>query len=275
VATERSGKRKGKGANPAGLGGDVCCNHDCVECCASADCPEHEVCNDQHQCVTGCGTGPACTGGLTCCGDGDAAQCVDTGSDNNNCGTCGHICPENTACGNGTCNPTCAASGASCASLNCCAPLVCGTGNICRPCTPDGEECSLAECCSADFTCKKSGKHHKHICVKAGGGGGGGDGGNGNDCAHVGDKPLPGHPCCPRLHEEKGRCVINRWDHCDQSNHGQASWCEHGTTCEGGRISPHHQEVCVPKGYRRWLDREDAGGQRATTGTAPQDSDPD
>jgi hypothetical protein len=159
-------------------------------------------------------------------------------------------------------------AGGDCAQGNCCTPLVCGgeNGHTCVACTPNGGECSLAECCSPDYTCYPSGGTNK--CVKAGGGGGGG-GGNGQDCFHVGGKPIPGKPCCPRLHVEKGVCVINRWDHCDQSNKGQRSWCEHGTTCEGGRISPHHQEVCVPKGYRRRQRRRHRQGITSTAVTTP------
>ncbi|MGI9255041.1 MAG: hypothetical protein ACR2J8_14960 [Thermomicrobiales bacterium] len=69
-------------------------------------------------------------------------------------------------------------------------------------------------------------------------------------CVHVDGRPGKGERCCERLHLEKGRCVINRWDHCDQSTGGRRSGCEKGTTCEGGRTSPHHQEVCVPKSQR-------------------------
>lgn len=57
-----------------------------------------------------CGTGQTCSNGTCMCMTGTlcSSACVDTTSDNNNCGACGTKCDTNGACVDGKCvNPTC------------------------------------------------------------------------------------------------------------------------------------------------------------------------
>lgn len=58
-----------------------------------ADCGACETCTDG-ACM------PTCNGGRTCC---DAAGCVDTQNDPNNCGSCGNACTGGATCQNGAC----------------------------------------------------------------------------------------------------------------------------------------------------------------------------
>lgn len=178
-------------------------------------------------------------------------------------------CERGNLCSEDTCiepKGMCRAIGESCENADCCGGLLCSQDSSCvemtQQCAQKGEDCSDHPCCDLSETCVPTASGHQ--CQTASsrenttGGGNQPGGGNGNGknnggtaaCLHVGGRPGPGERCCPRLHIEKGQCVINRWDHCDQSNQGQASFCERGATCEGKRISPHHQEVCVPRKHR-------------------------
>jgi len=78
--------------------------------------------------------------GMTCMGTMCGGQCVDTTSDDNNCGMCGNACP----------------SGASCVSSTC----QCGTGTLCSSscvdtstdnnnCGKCGNVCSTSETCTS------------------------------------------------------------------------------------------------------------------------------
>lgn len=55
-------------------------------------------------CVSG-GCTAACPAPLVGCGTGPSAECTNTDSDNDNCGSCGHKCPATQGCSNGTCVP--------------------------------------------------------------------------------------------------------------------------------------------------------------------------
>ena len=67
-------------------------NPDTCQCECPISCPEGQVPDANCECHE-------CPSGLTYCG----GECVDTLSDPNNCGSCGHVCPGNKICGsNGT-----------------------------------------------------------------------------------------------------------------------------------------------------------------------------
>jgi len=129
--------------------GTVLCNGSCVSTsCSGGQTFDSTTC----QCM--------CSGGLTACG----GTCTDTGSDPNNCGTCGHHCPPDAACVNGTCvcslgftqcdgictdvltdSNNCGACGHVCPSNLACANGKCSTCltltcfGVCCPTCPTGE----------------------------------------------------------------------------------------------------------------------------------------
>jgi hypothetical protein len=253
-----------------------CCNGACI----TTSCPEGlvydfttcsclaQVCIESGGACAGTGQGVCCDG-LTCCGE----QCVDptcpTGQTFNattcSCqaetcielgGTCSgtgqSTCCDGLACSGGVCkSTTCAGKNKQCLGdlLPCCTGFVCSTtGNetygICETppqiCAQSGEDCSTISCCKTGDTCQANGQGDL-ICQKAV---------EIAPCGHAGERPSGGR-CCERLHLEQGRCVINRWDHCDPRKRGKASFCERGTRCIGGRVSPHGTPVCVPSKKRR------------------------
>jgi hypothetical protein len=83
--------------------------------------------------------------GASCCG----TECKNLNLDPNNCGTCGHQCPEPHRCAAGVCCLNPGASGCS-ASLPCCGTSQCrsaGSESYC--CLLDGE----GTCYTDDDTC--------------------------------------------------------------------------------------------------------------------------
>jgi hypothetical protein len=103
----------------------TCCSPLCVDLASDpGDCGTcGNACGPYHHAVPACSDGAcgigACIPGFTDC-DGEAANgCeVDTGNDPQNCGTCGHVCPEG-LCSAGTCSFSCAQGGCT-GGLSCC-----------------------------------------------------------------------------------------------------------------------------------------------------------
>jgi hypothetical protein len=245
-------------ADQCGTDGEACAACPEGQDCIQGICAPLTVC-DAETCSNGCCEGTTCVR--------YAAQ------DDEQCGTEGEecaACPEGQDCALGICTPQVVCTSQNCANGCCqngtCVPFseqgagVCGSnGGTCAACpagqeciqgacTPQvtcarrNEDCTNVDCCNTGDTCVPVGKNG-HVCqpvtpppIK---------------CAHVGRNLIPGQRCCPRLHKEKGKCVINRWDHCDPSNRGRSSFCERGTRCAGGRLSPHKTPVCVPNKKRR------------------------
>jgi hypothetical protein len=91
---------------------------------------------------TSCGSGGGCCCTLSVC----SGQCVNTQSDNNNCGVCGKACGAGNSCQNGSCCTTGQTNcGGTCTNLltdtnNCNA-----CGNVC----PAGHTCVNGSCCGA------------------------------------------------------------------------------------------------------------------------------
>ncbi len=95
-----------------------------------------------------------CSGALTRCG----AACVDTATDERNCGLCGRVCATSQACAAGVCRcvPSCAGRvcgddgcGGSCGA--CVSPHVCTEAGACV--CPAGSSACGAACCNASQAC--------------------------------------------------------------------------------------------------------------------------
>jgi len=112
----------------------------CGDHCVSNVCPDGQTFDSSScQCT--------CSGGLTACG----STCIDTSSDPNNCGSCGHHCPPDAACVNGTC--VCSLGNTACGGI--CTNLLidnnnCGScGHVCPP----DSVCENATCACLTVVC--------------------------------------------------------------------------------------------------------------------------
>jgi len=196
--------------------------------------------------------------GATCCAEG--STCVDPAT-----GECAAqvICIEQPeVCDPASGAPCCGVDGqgvGTCSFGHCCADpndIYDSNTGTCGNCVSLGGSCLSVECCGTEdgtVTCLDG------ICTAVSPTPG--------NCAHAGDRPAEGQRCCDRLHLEGGICVINRWDHCDPRNRGKRSFCEKGTRCVGGRLSPHGTPVCVPNKKRRGRGSE--RGQGLDAGYTP------
>jgi len=161
------------GGSACGSGASCCAGVGCVDLqtdpfhCGTCD----HACNPGNSCVAGqcvCGaTGMDCTGATAvCCADGSCSPsgsctcggttcsfptvccgstCVDSRSDNANCGMCGHACTTPLACSGGAC----ACQGAVCnAGDSCCASGCANTSNDPNNCGMCGKRCRTGEVCS-------------------------------------------------------------------------------------------------------------------------------
>jgi hypothetical protein len=191
--------------------GKTRCGKRCVDLrnnethCGACDtpCPEDQQCRDG-QC--GCSQyGAACKGDETCCSkncvDGKCAcpkgrtrcgkRCVNTATDEANCGKCGNACGDTSECVKGTCTrgAACEQDG-ECASGICCwgecAPagsrrcdgnfeVCCGPGRECceTHCCPEGTHCCWGDdpfCVGPDRQCCGNGSCpiDKECCIYAG-----------------------------------------------------------------------------------------------------------
>ena len=146
-------------------------NH-CGSCSVLCSAPDHGfptcTCNPLQ-----CGFG--CNPSYTACPTAQPSSCVDTSSDINNCGTCGHVCTVGQACCGGacvdlqldpyncgSCGRRCGAFGesgictggvccATCPLGNCDATITDGCGRSCLTC---GGTCCMGACCSfLDLCC--------------------------------------------------------------------------------------------------------------------------
>jgi hypothetical protein len=202
----------GCGAGPACGAGQACCNGLCVDTgadprnCGGCNvfCVDGTVCR-AGTCVRdgGCGMGPACSRGSTCCG----ASCSNTQVDPANCGACGNLCTRGQTCVAGRCTFQMGCGGGPpCPNLaTCCGsactnvvsdPFNCGScGNVCRA----GQRC-LGGMCTGGPTC-----------------------GAGPAC-------MAGSLCC------NDACVDVRTDPANCGGCGVA--CRAGTECRGARCLP-------------------------------------
>lgn len=129
------------------------------------------------------GGGAACSAGRSCCG----GACVDTSTDEANCGMCGRTCGAGETCSGGVC--TCG-SGAACgAGQTCC-------GGTCRTTSTDTANCGgCGIACNTNETCMGG-----RCCC-------------GSSCATVGSgqrcTSMMGNRCCPMenmCRSEGGSC---------------------------------------------------------------------
>jgi hypothetical protein len=103
--------------------------------CGGTPCAVGEICdNGGTACV--CNGGSPCSQGKTCCSEDG---CVNLTTDPDNCGACGHACPEGFVCSGGTqckCEDAedCLAADGACVSGKCvCNGVTCGYGQRCQP----------------------------------------------------------------------------------------------------------------------------------------------
>ncbi len=128
----------------------VACAGDCVD--TSSDnlhcgacgcrCPPGAVCSGGN-CVVGCAAGLTTCGRTTCGGEdaGPGARCVDTRTDQRNCGRCGEVCPAGQLCSEGRCVMPCTSGFTPCS----------GT---CRDLQTDLTHCGFCgNACSSTQTC--------------------------------------------------------------------------------------------------------------------------
>ncbi len=129
----------------------------CVPCLPANDnCGDGKYCvdlNGTYSCNPGCANDAMCkagdgggAGALACCKN----MCIDTASDNMNCGTCGNACANGSVCCSGKCVDTatdlknCGACGSACAGAN--ATIACETA-----------KCVLKSCAAGFADCDKIG----------------------------------------------------------------------------------------------------------------------
>ena len=115
------------------------------------NCGAHGIaCKQKEDCIAGkC----VCAEGLTSCGTGNNAQCINIQTDVNNCGSCGHVCENQQMCSSG-----------QCIGKTICDGIVRDTQNdldhcgACNQRCPDGKICSLGQCKVGTGTAYCSGK---------------------------------------------------------------------------------------------------------------------
>lgn len=128
-----------------------------------------------------------CASGISCAG-----SCVDSLSDDSNCGTCGSVCGLGQFCNQGACEAFCVAGQASCGDA--CVGTLSDAANCggCGLICPPGEFCDSGSCSA---TCSGG------LC----------DGPTGGQCVHLSDDPSHCGACnsaCPGgLSCENGQCV--------------------------------------------------------------------
>ncbi|WP_373048962.1 MXAN_6577-like cysteine-rich protein [Vulgatibacter sp.] len=135
--------------------------------------------------ATGCGEDEASCAQTECGG-----SCVDTGSDEANCGACGNVCEPGSACTDGVC---CAEGAIACAGV-CTDP---GARESCGGC---GVACGATEVCAADgdgFACADCGGETRcgNTCVDLQG--------DGANCGACGTACATGEVC------SEGACVLD------------------------------------------------------------------
>ncbi|HLD81071.1 MAG TPA: hypothetical protein VJA40_03640 [archaeon] len=253
--------------------GENCCSNACQEigCANNAACNDNNPCtSDECQnpgaCNSNCSwaslpNNTQCDGNNSACCNGD---CIDVGSDRDNCGACGNACNAGEACENGECVSqcgdglcdanigegcgVCAADCACGANMECvnnaCVNFFCGN-NACNP--ERGEDCKncARECgsCPLPGTCKAQdhGSTNAPSC--------GNDPFKRNDCCvqlctDTASDPLNCGSCgnsCGLLETCKnGRCLPYN---CSNQTSPLTGGCPNGLTCCGNALSPGTPEV--------------------------------
>jgi hypothetical protein len=184
-----------------------------------------------------CPTGSTCIDDLGICAVAPP-DCQTVGE------TCGsdQVCCDLLVCDAGICTlPECVETGQPCGpGRNCCEGSECLGGfcaDIAPSCAPTGKSCRSVECCEREDVCVV-GQGGAYTCVTAGP--------VTPPCAHAGQRPERiGVGCCRRLALQEGRCVVNRWDRCDRRRNRRAP-CARGSRCRGGRHAVNGRPVCVP-----------------------------
>jgi hypothetical protein len=171
----------------AGIHDSECCQG---TCCGQKCCPEGKLCCGNVSCCDPalgfvCSNAQcACKEGFTYCKNEGDGYCADLQNDAENCGACGHVCPNGGACRGGHCCPakracpdrccspwqeccddgTCALPGQCCPKERACGDGCCAPNEQCcdGDCRPAREGCACPEerdCSGYDLGCCPSGTY--------------------------------------------------------------------------------------------------------------------
>jgi hypothetical protein len=156
--------------------GTIVCNNDCINpntdknncggCSApgcnpqGVQCASNEACVDK-KCVIACPSGQCRDSATTCKAtttDGTVTSCngacINTKTDEANCGACGNVCSGNQACFNGACKPACPSGQCFNSATNTCvSPSQSGTCGTCVT-QEDGSSTFSGTSCTGGQTCQ-------------------------------------------------------------------------------------------------------------------------
>lgn len=253
AATTCTGKC-GVVANNCGQG--VNCTLLCAGCCDGGTCLAGTADNACGRNGVACGICPA--GADTCCNRG----CVDTETDEANCGSCGNACAGGEVCTGGVCRCTPASCPSGCCDGDRCrngtTTQFCGAGGgICIACT-GGDSCCAADCVNTqtdEANCGACG----NVCNPA-------RTCEGGQCA------CPAGTTCPKNYVLQADCTCACPAGFDEVNGGCFLICNNSSLCRGtnctcaGSMVGSGNYLCI--NYATGFDQGCTSNLNCPTGTA-------
>lgn len=168
--------------------------------------------NNCGRCDNACSLGMVCSSGICLCSSGTSCNgiCVNTSSDNSNCGGCGNTCSAGMICSNGTC---------VCSSTTPCNGVCVDTTSDPGNCGTCGNACSSGMICSSGTCVCSSGTPCNGACVDTSS--------DNNNCGNCGNVCSSGMAC------SSGACV------CPPGQTSCGGGCiPSGTPCCGSGTTP-------------------------------------